>query len=445
MFRFYKISLVRLLAGLFLAVALAACDTSAATPTPIAPTPTPPANIPLSISPAPTLSATRAPGGPITLTIWAPSPFSPGSDNPIRQMLIRQYADFAASPDGTPAMVLTKKDRGPGGLLDLLKTAKPVAPEILPDLIALDTSDLEIAARAGLLQPIDRSIPTDFTADFFPAARDLGSVDGELYGLVYSLDLEHAAYNTKVTATAPITWSEILTATRRYVFAVHDAGTSVSEAVLAQYFALGGTLLGADQQPALDQDTLIGLLNLYQQAQRKAVLPADILDFTGPIDTWAAFNSTGAAMVNVPASRYILLQNSAPTVQFAALPAFDHQPTAPIARGWALALVTRDPRRQAAALRLAQWLLAPERNGAWTESAGVLPGRLSALSQWDQTHPYTGFIRDQLLRAQAAPSASILTVIGPALRKAIDDVLTGKAAPTDAAQAAIATVNTGKK
>ena len=75
----------------------------------------------------------------------------------------------------------------------------------------------------------------------------------------------------------------------------------------------------------------------------------------------------------------------------------------------------------------------------------MLPGRLSALSQWDQTHPYTGFIRDQLLRAQAAPSAAILNVIGPVLRKAIDDVLTGKAAPTDAAQAAVTTVNPAKK
>jgi hypothetical protein len=74
----------------------------------------------------------------------------------------------------------------------------------------------------------------------------------------------------------------------------------------------------------------------------------------------------------------------------------------------------------------------------------VLPGRAGALAQWDQADPYTAFIDGQLARAQALPSASLRAVIGPVLRKAIDDVLADRAAPAEAARAAMTTLNPAK-
>jgi ABC-type glycerol-3-phosphate transport system substrate-binding protein len=143
-----------------------------------------------------------------------------------------------------------------------------------------------------------------------------------------------------------------------------------------------------------------------------------------------------ADLVNVHASLYMSVSQSAPTIQFAALPALD-RPTAPIGRGWAFALVTRDVRRQAAALKLLQWLLAPSRAGDLSRAARRLPGRAAALTIWDQAEPYTGFIRDQLTLARAAPPASVADVVGPVLRQAIDDVLTGRATPDEAALTAV--------
>ncbi len=137
------------------------------------------------------------------------------------------------------------------------------------------------------------------------------------------------------------------------------------------------------------------------------------------------------------------LQPLPSNVQFAALPALD-RPTVPVGRGWVLALVTREPRRQAAALRLLQWLVSPENNGALTQAVRVLPGRSAALSTWDQADPYTGFIREQLADAQAPPPTSVLNIVGPPLRKAIEDVLAGRATPTDAAQTAVTSLGTQK-
>jgi hypothetical protein len=70
----------------------------------------------------------------------------------------------------------------------------------------------------------------------------------------------------------------------------------------------------------------------------------------------------------------------------------------------------------------------------------VLPGRAAALAQWDQADPYTVFIDDELARAQALPSASVRTLVGPVLRKAIDDVLADRATPAEAARAAVTTL-----
>ena len=411
---------------------LIACAPTA--PTPATPTPTATPALPPTATAAPTTAA------PLTLTLWLPTRFNA---EPARQILAQQLAAFAASDDGAPTQVLIKTDLGPGGLFDLLKSASPVAPRLLPDLIALDAAELEPAARAGLLQPIDPLLPADLVADLFPFARDLGTINQALYGIVYNADLEHLAFDSKQINPAPVRWNEIVSATRVYVFAVRDADWLISDTALAHYLALGGRLIDAEGQPQLDQAALTELLTKYRQAQAAAVLPRNLLDIADEPAAWQIFQATGAALVNVRATRYLGAASRWPAVQFAPLPAFD-SPTRPIARGWVLALVAREPRRQAAAVRLLQWLLAPDRNGALTQASRVLPGRSAALSVWDQADPYIGFIRDQLTTARAAPPASILTVVGPPLSKAIEDVLTGRATPVEAAQAAVTALGNTK-
>ena len=406
--------------------------------TAIAATPSLPPDVPNTILPTATDATPVA--EPITLTLWLPTEFSA---EPARQILTQQLSAFAANEDGVPTQVLIKNDHGPGGLFDLLKTASPVAPRVLPDLIALDAAELEPAAHAGLLQPIGPRLPADLIADLFPFAREMGTVNQALYGLVYRADLEHLAINTHLIAAAPARWTDILSSTHTYIFAVYDASGYVSDALLAQYQALGGSLVTADGQPALDQAVLTALLQNYRQAQAAGVLPTNLNALTGPEEVWTTFQSTNAALANVRASQFLNAASRLPGTQFAALLAFD-RPTAPVGRGWVLALVAREPRRQAAALRLLQWLISPENNGALTQAVRVLPGRSAALSTWDQADPYTGFIREQLTIARAAPSRAILDSVGPLLRKAVEDVLAGRATPAEAAQTAVAALGTPK-
>ena len=249
-------------------------DTPPATPTATATsTPALPPAVPDGIAPTATLAPVTA--EPITLTLWLPTEFSA---EPARQILAQQLNAFAANADGLPTQVLIKNDHGPGGLFDLLKSASPVAPRILPDLIALDAAELEAAARAGLLQPIGPHLPADLIADLFPFARDLGTVNQALYGIVYRADLEHLAFNTRVMDAAPVRWADILSSTHTYVFAVYDPTEYISDAVLAHYLALGGRFVADDGQAMLDQNTLAQLLQPLSTGanQRRAGSPPQL-------------------------------------------------------------------------------------------------------------------------------------------------------------------------
>jgi ABC-type glycerol-3-phosphate transport system substrate-binding protein len=419
---------------------LVACTNAPTSPTPNTPTPTVTATAAASQSLP--LPPTPGPDTPITLTLWLPTRFTPRDDNTAYRVLKRQLDEFAQSADGTSSQIVIKQDRGPGGLLDLLRAAHPVAKGILPDIIALDAADLETAARANLLQPIDRLLPDNWRDDFFPFARDLGTINGELYGAIYGADLEHLAANS--AAPLPSNWEELLASPRRYLFPIGTSNNNVSDAVLAHYLSAGGILTDAQGQPTLDPIALRAILELYRQARDGSALPANVLELNSNDAVWNTWRGSSTSVVNLNASQFLSVEARLGQPQFGPLPA-NVKPARPIGRGWAFAIVTSDPRRQETAARLLQYLLSAQNNGEWTQAVGVLPGRQGSFSAWDQSKTYTTFIYDQLRQAQAAPSATLLSIIGPALEKAVEDVLSGRATPAEAAQAAAATVNSSKK
>ena len=126
---------------LILLVAVAACTGGPTSPAPRTPT--------AAITPSATLQPQPVPPTPIpdttiTLTLWLPTRFLPAADNPAYQVLRQQLDEFAGTANGTPSQIIVKQDRGSGGLLDLLRTASPVAPAVLPDIVALDNTDLDV-------------------------------------------------------------------------------------------------------------------------------------------------------------------------------------------------------------------------------------------------------------------------------------------------------------
>ncbi len=168
--------------------------------------------------------------------------------------------------------------------------------------------------------------------------------------MVYSADLEHLATNS--ATPLPQTWSDLLETPRRYLFAL-GSSNSVSDAVLAHYLSAGGRLTDDQGNPVLDETALRTLLETYQKARDAGVLPGNFVELDNADKVWNAWRGLGTAVANLNATRYLSVETRLPDLQVGDLPALI-QPAQSVGRGWAYAIVTKDPRRQAAAARLLQ-------------------------------------------------------------------------------------------
>ena len=111
-------------------------------------------------------------------------------------------------------------------------------------------------------------------------------------------------------------------------------------------------------------------------------------------------------------------------------------PATPIAAGWALAIVARDPARQAAAAELIAWLLRPEHAGAWAKAGGWLPtsdGALESIGIGEQG----AFLDGQLAAARALPVGSDYAQTAARINAAILAVVSGESDAASATEAAI--------
>lgn len=436
---------MRRLAGLFTALVLgslgiaalllAACGQSPAQPT-AAPSPMAPDQSP-GVQPThpPVVSTPMLPPS-LTLTLWTAETFSPTQASATGQIMDQQVADLA-SQAGVHLRFVLKKPYGKGGILDYLLTTGAVVPDFLPDLAFIDADQLGDAVQAGLVQPLDGLVAAELVADLYPFARDACTVEGKLYCLQLEADLDHLVYNPNKMSRPPLSWSEVLSRPGPYLFPAGGQAGLVNDAFWTQYLAVraqpGGS--GPDQ-PFLDETSLVAVLQFYRDGTSRGIFPASILDYYSSEDVWRDYLAGQAAMAQVSARRYLADRGRSPSSIAAPIPTISG-PAAPISRGWALALITSDPVRQASAISfMLQWMT-PEINAAWNEAAGALPTRQSALALWDQADPYTTFLQEQLLRAQPRPRVPNYNQVAAALQNAVKAVLSGELTPEEAAAQAM--------
>jgi multiple sugar transport system substrate-binding protein len=388
-----------------------------------------------SVSPTP--SRPPAISSAITLTLWTTEIFFPTEADDSGQILAQQWQAFeAAHPDVTIEYVL-KKPYGKGGILDFLNTALAAAPTVLPDLVILDTFELNEAAEAGLIQPLDELVSSELQQDLFPFARR--SFDGQLMGIQFEADIEHLIYNTNKIDSPPMTWREVISNRVVYIFPAGGEGGLVNDAFLIQYLAVGGRLDDESGKPALDEDALAQVLQFYKDGLEAGVIPLSVLEFEDLNDCWLVYVSAQAAMSNVSSAKYLADRGLLKNTSFAAIPTRDGN-LGTLSKGWALAVVTEDPGRQAAAAQLIEWLLEPENTADWNLAARHLPTRQDAFDYLGTTDDYFPFVRRLLENVYPRPVASAYEKIGRALQRAVQDVLQGEASPEEAAAAIITAV-----
>ncbi len=389
-------------------------------------------------------AATATADGPLTLTWWTPEFLSPKAAQPAGPLLAKQLSEFEAANGGKVRVSAAPKARyGKGGLLDFLLSARPVAPGILPDLVALDVSELEQAAAAGLLQPLDGLLDESVTGDLYPFATASGRFDDHLLAVQFAANLEHLAYRPDQVKRPPDAWDDVLSLKMPYLFPIGSpqpgasGGTSggLQPAVLGQYLSAGGTYDPAARQLAVEAEPLTRLLTFYETAAKTGVVPPNALDLIDQDAIWAVYGAGQVPMADVSARHYLTDPGGLKSSGFAPAPGWSG-PVRPVAGGWALGITTTDPERQRAAAALIAWLMKPENAGSWAMAAGRLPTSPAALKTWGAI-PYYAFLDQQLADAVSVPIGPGSAQAAAQVQKAVEAVLKGKSTPAEAVEAAV--------
>jgi multiple sugar transport system substrate-binding protein len=149
--------------------------------------------------------------------------------------------------------------------------------------------------------------------------------------------------------------------------------------------------------------------------------------------SWEAYEQMQADLAITWISRYLALLSA--DLEAAPVPTFDGN-LFTLADGWVWALTTNDPERQLLAAQLAEFLTTSEYLAAWSEAAGLIPPRPSALAAWG--NPVQKALLEQIApSAQMPPSFDVITILGPVLQQAAVSVLKAEADAITAAQAAV--------
>jgi maltose-binding protein MalE len=421
----------------------------------------PPTSIPTGL---PTSPVTAAPGetptaaGPQPLTVWVPPQFDPGSGTPAGNLLKQRLQQFTDRIPGTQIEVRVKAVEGTGGLFDSLATASAAAPEARPDLIALPQDTLQAAALKGLLLPFDGLTIAMSDPDWYEYARQLANLQTAQFGMPFAGDALLLAYRPSVVTRPPADWAAIGESQRPLLFAASDLRALFP---LSQYQSAGGTTSDAQGRPALDEEPLTATLDFLTQGNQAGAFPGWLAELLNPEQAWQAFEENRADQAVAWASQVLAATQmasgdpgqgeaasagSAVDLSAAPLPTMNGEPLT-LATGWVWALGNSRSPNHELATRLAEFLTESSYLASWTQAAGYLPPRPSALQGWENPENGPESTWQELLgpileSARLYPPVEVLTNLGPVLQQATLQVLAGQLNPADAARAAIESLST---
>ncbi len=413
--------------------ATVACAGAPAASTPLSSPPA--ASVTAAVLPTSSVAPPATPGlptrtpiattGAITLTLWTTEDLAP-SATAAGKILRNQFDAFTAANSNIHIDTVLKRPYGQGGVLDFLMTTSAVVPAQLPDLAALDISEVPQAAAAGILQPLDPLMSNDLKNDFFPFAAQAAEYQGKWMAVPFTADIEHLVYNKLIVKRVPQTWDDVLKQKATLLLPVGG-----DNAFLVQYLAIA-SLFDANQQLTVDPNAASQVLNFFKRARDLGVVPDTAIGLKTSDDAWPTFVTGKAAMTQAWASRYLTDRDKLPNAMYASVPTRDGK-SAAVATGWAFVIVTKDPARQAAAARFIQWIVQGEHLAPWLRAARRLPASRSTMILSVDPVDYGAFLRDQMERAVYLPPSAAYNKAADAWRAAIAAVWKGQTTPDEAA------------
>jgi ABC-type glycerol-3-phosphate transport system substrate-binding protein len=394
---------------------------------------TPSANHPTS------LPATATPGADLgflstatavpSLVLWVPPEFDPAADTHAGRLLQQRLDEFSRQNGGVRVIVRVKASSGAGGLLESLNAAGAAAPLALPSVIALSRSDLETAALKGLIYPLDGVSTAIDQPDWYNYARQIAMVQGATFALPFAGDALIVAYRPAKVVAPPTDWEAVFRLGQPLAF---PAGDSQSMFVLSLYQSIGGQVEDAQRRPMLQSDLLSQVLQLMADGEQRGVFPYWLSQYETAGQVWQAYTDGRVNGLVTWLSTY--LSTLPPDTAALPLPQLKESPLT-LATGWSWAVSDPDPDRRELSIKLCEFLAEGDFLSGWTEAAGYLPTRPSALAAWSNQSLKT-LLSPVAVSAQARPTVDQLASLGPVLKEATLKVLKRESDPTQAARAA---------
>lgn len=379
-------------------------------------------------SPGPTSTPTSPP--PTSLVIWVPPALAPDPGNPAGALFADRIQAFERAHPGIGVDVRVKDPSGPAGLLETLSAAQVAAPQVLPDLIALDPVALNTAVLKHLVFPLGETTSQAFSSDWYDYAKASAQAEGGLYGLPFAADALGFAFRTDRFDPAPTSWTNLVDAAHLFVFPANDPQAVFT---LAEYQSLHEGMSQPTGRPGLDTSALATVLDFYASVDRTGYLPPLAAQMTSLDDSWAALNSRRVDAAAAMLSNFLGSTNRS-NLSFIPLPTQGGKGIS-YAYTWSWAIASETPARQDLAKLAIAFFTEPSFIGPWTEALGLMPSTSSALQTWSSAGDQA-IVARLAAAAQPAPGAEVLATFGPPFNLAVENVLTGSMGAGEAASQA---------
>ncbi|TFH46083.1 MAG: extracellular solute-binding protein, partial [Lysobacterales bacterium] len=334
---------------------------------------------------------------PVTLTIWVPPDLAQSASNE-QGYLYDVYQSLLPTFPLLRSKVITKALSGPGGMVNLLVTTKPVDPSQLPDLVVIDAAELSALEHAGIPKPLELLLPQALWDDIYPFAIQAVRSGSSYIAVPFVTDLVFLVYNNAMVANPPRSWADLPAAQSEYIFPAGIGNGSSADTMILQYLAIGGRLQQDNGQLTFDQSLATQVLRNYQAGVDTGVIPANIRGLSTFEDCWELYYAGEVGMTNVPYSLFERSRSQLTRSRYAVIPTLNGETTT-LAHSWVWIIVTDDPDKQVLAARYIEAATQPKQMADWARSQALLPTRRSALSLAIDDLPFRQFLESLLSNA----------------------------------------------
>lgn len=382
-----------------------------------------------------------SPDAPNVLTVRANPSQSPNSPYPEQRAAFEEvWQTFAEDhPDWQIQFEFFGQDIG-GEHARLLEQARAGR---APDCVTVDSFQLALFIKNGVLQPLDEFFSQEEIDDLFPFIRDgITGSDGNIYAWWWGTDLRVLYRNAETVADAPQTWDELqnaaLTASETGVEGVLFNGGRWEGTTfdwLANFWAQGGSLVDDEGKPIFgegeDREKMLRAINYFKGLVDSGAAPKRVTTIKDYNDFNAAAIAGSAAMFFGGHWQYFQLQEAMPEEAFAKwdvsqLPGPTADERATGTGGWTVAAFSDDP----AKIEMCANLIREVYMGPANEVIGDLPTRESLFASLPKFQdPYFGKLKEYLVNGHARPGVTIYPEISNQIQIMMGEVLSGSKEP----------------